>query len=110
MLSRHACALLALGGMTAAPRLAAASETDPWLGRDKALHFGVCAALGAGGWTLGALVDDEPATRLALGLGLPLAAGAAKELYDLSGRGDPSWRDLTWDGIGAVAGVLSGWA
>jgi putative lipoprotein len=37
---------------------------------------------------------------------LGLGAGIAKELVDLGGAGDPSWRDLTWDVLGTVTGVL----
>ena len=31
--------------------------------------------------------------------------GVAKELWDLSGHGDASWRDLTWDAVGTVTGL-----
>jgi uncharacterized protein YfiM (DUF2279 family) len=35
-----------------------------------------------------------------------VGVGAAKEVWDLDGHGDASWRDLTWDLIGATTGVL----
>ena len=35
-----------------------------------------------------------------------LGAGVGKELWDLNGPGDASWRDLTWDVIGTATGVL----
>ena len=37
--------------------------------------------------------------------GLSLAVGASKELFDLAGFGDPSWKDLTWDVVGTAVGV-----
>ena len=40
-----------------------------------------------------------------MGGGLALSAGIAKELWDLSGHGDASWRDLTWDVVGTVTGL-----
>lgn len=92
----------------AAPSTAPAS--DPWFGRDKALHFGVSAGLGAAGYGGGALACDEPWVPLATGTGLALSAGVAKELLDLAGMGSPSWRDLTWDVLGTATGVLSAWA
>ena len=39
------------------------------------------------------------------GASLALAAGAAKEGLDATGSGDPSWKDFTWDAIGAAVGV-----
>jgi hypothetical protein len=38
-----------------------------------------------------------------------MGAGVAKELWDLSGRGDPSWKDLAWDGVGTAAGLVTAW-
>jgi len=31
--------------------------------------------------------------------------GGGKELWDLTGHGDPSWRDFTWDVLGTAVGV-----
>ncbi|HVU50719.1 MAG TPA: hypothetical protein VHL80_08525 [Polyangia bacterium] len=93
-----ACAL-------AGPRPARAADPDPWLGRDKALHFGASAALAAGGYGATALVTDDQRVRLAVGGGFAFSLGIAKELWDLSGHGDASWRDLTWDAVGTVTGL-----
>ncbi len=49
--------------------------------------------------------EDRP-TRVTMSLALPLAAGIGKELWDETGRGDASWRDLTWDLVGAASGAL----
>lgn len=87
------------------PASARADERDPWLGRDKALHFSASAVIAGGAYGGSALFTDDRATRAALGVGVGLAAGIAKEVYDMTGRGDPSWRDLTWDAIGVTMGV-----
>jgi putative lipoprotein len=49
-------------------------------------------------------------TRAAAAVTVALGAGLAKEAWDLSGHGDPSWRDLTWDVIGTTTGVLIAYA
>jgi putative lipoprotein len=94
-------ALLSLSATTAS-----AQADDPWLSPDKALHFGVSAGLAGGGYGMGALVWDDFAPRIVCGAGLSLTLGIAKELFDLAGAGDASWRDLTWDLLGTTAGLL----
>jgi putative lipoprotein len=98
--------LLTLVGLHSS--LARADESDRWLARDKTLHATAGAALGAGGYGAGALVFDAPPARVVSGIVMSLGIGAAKEWYD-RGRGDPSWRDFAWDGIGAAAGVTIAW-
>jgi putative lipoprotein len=89
------------------------ADDDPWLSRDKALHFDVSAGLAAAGYGVSAgwLVDARWKS-LAIGGGVAFAAGAAKELLDASGivHGDPSWKDLTWDAAGALAGAALAWS
>jgi putative lipoprotein len=80
-------------------------DPDPWWGPDKALHFGATAVVAAGGYAGGALVFDDYLRAAALGSGLALGAGIAKEMLDLAGLGHPSWRDFTWDVIGVAAGI-----
>ena len=72
---------------------------------DKALHFGVSAGLAGGGYAVSALLLGRPWQRAVAGGTFSLTLGAAKELYDLSGHGDPSWRDFTWDVIGTAVGL-----
>jgi uncharacterized protein YfiM (DUF2279 family) len=88
---------------------AEARDDDPWLGHDKVLHFSVSVALGAGGYGAAALLVEPRWQRAAIGGSLALAVGGAKELYDLSYRGDPSWRDFTWDVLGSAVGVGVGY-
>jgi putative lipoprotein len=87
-----------------APR-AAASDADPWFGRDKALHFGVSAAIASSGYALGTALFEPRWKAATFGGGLAIAAGAGKELADLAGLGDPSWRDFTWDLLGTAVGL-----
>ena len=86
------------------------ADDDPWLAPDKGLHLGLSAGLAAAGYGLGALELDERYQALLLGGGLALLAGAWKELIDVRGAGDPSWKDFTWDVVGAVAGAVVAWA
>jgi putative lipoprotein len=88
---------------------ARASEPDPWWGADKGWHFGISIGIGAGGYGASAPWLPERWQRAATGAGVSIALGAGKELYDLSGRGDPSWRDFTWDLAGTAVGVGAAW-
>lgn len=96
-------ALLA-GWVTVGPT-AAHAEPDPWFGHDKELHFAAAASIAVVGYAGTSLVTPNRAGRAGAALGLAAAAGAAKELADRAGYGDPSWRDLTWDVAGAVVGT-----
>jgi putative lipoprotein len=81
------------------------ADPDPWFGRDKALHFGVSAGITGAAYGITALASDDIRIRIAFGAGVGVLAGAAKELADLAGLGDPSWKDFTWDLIGTAVGV-----
>jgi putative lipoprotein len=87
------------------PLRAHAADPDPWLGPDKALHFGVEAVFARGSYSAASFLWKERWKRAAIGGGVAFSAGIAKELYDLTGRGDPSWKDLTWDAIGTGVGI-----
>ena len=88
---------------------ARAADDDPWLGVDKAKHFGVSTGLGAGAyaglWLLGS--RDTPLLRLALAAGLALMPGLAKEIYD---AGQPrnrfSGKDMLYNAVGVTVGAL----
>ena len=101
---RRSSALLGLLICASASR-AAAQEADRWLAPDKALHFSVSAVLGAGSYAGATLVLEAPWQRALLAGGITLSLGVGKELYDATGHGDPSLRDLAWDVIGCVVGV-----
>ena len=82
------------------------SPQDPWLGRDKLLHFTVSAliqgaahaALRSRGSSYGQASWGAAA--------VTATAGVGKELWDRHRRRDFSFRDLTWDGIGGVSGAI----
>jgi putative lipoprotein len=88
---------------------AARAEPDPWLGRDKALHFSASALIAGAGYGGAAVLTEDRRWRLAAGAGLAIGAGAGKEIADSWGYGDPSWRDFTWDLIGAATGLGVAW-
>ena len=90
--------------------LASPSQADEWTGTDKTIHFGVSAAFSATGYAVSAPLFDNRWAPLLIGTGVSIGLGATKELYDLSGRGDPSWKDFTWDVLGAVTGALLAWS
>ena len=87
---------------TSAP---ANAEDDPWWGEDKALHFSFSAVIAAGGYGVAVPFTEERWHRALFGGGLAIAAGGAKEAYDATGAGNPSYRDFTWDVVGAATGV-----
>lgn len=95
----------------ALPLQARAADPDPWFGRDKALHFGISAALAGSGYAAGALIFPEHRTAPFLtGAGLSLTLGVGKEVLDhLSGRRF-SARDLVWDVAGTAVGLAVAWA
>jgi putative lipoprotein len=84
---------------------ACASDADPWFGPDKALHFGLSVLLSSGAYAASSIWLDTRPERAIAGASFSLTLGAGKELWDLSGHGDPSWRDFTWDAIGTGVGV-----
>ncbi|HMJ54442.1 MAG TPA: hypothetical protein VK540_20310 [Polyangiaceae bacterium] len=86
-----------------------AAEPDPWFGQDKALHFAVSASIAGGGYGVTTAFAEDRWKAFAIGGGAALAAGAIKESYDASGHGDPSWKDLGWDVIGAAVGLAIAW-
>ncbi|HEX4341042.1 MAG TPA: hypothetical protein VH062_34270 [Polyangiaceae bacterium] len=98
-------ALAASGTLLFGVSTAHAADPDPWLGQDKAIHFGVSAALAASAYGVSSLFLDRPWQRSVAGASFSLTLGAGKELYDLSGHGDPSWKDFTWDVAGTAVGV-----
>jgi putative lipoprotein len=91
--------------MTSAAR-AQQPDPDPWFGHDKALHFAASASIATIAYGGAALATDDRLTRIAASVTIALGAGVLKETWDLTGHGDASWRDLTWDVIGTTTGVL----
>ena len=106
---RRAAALASLALFTISTARAqqrAEPDSDPWFGRDKALHFAASASLAAVAYGGASLKTDDRPTRVAAAVTVALGAGLLKEAWDLTGHGDASWRDLTWDVVGTATGVL----
>lgn len=89
---------------------ASAGDPDPWLGPDKAVHFVASAGISATAYAVGAALWPDRTRPLVLGAAVGAAAGAGKETLDLLGYGDPSWRDLAWDGLGVAFGLAAAWS
>jgi putative lipoprotein len=107
--ARILLAVLTVSAVSAGPLGVAHAESadaDPWWGRDKLIHFSASASLAIVGYAGTSMGTESRPARAAAGAALAVGAGAAKELWDLDGHGDASWRDLTWDLIGAATGVL----
>ena len=101
--------LVAVSGGALVPAESFAADDDPWTSTDKVIHYGVSAGIAAGGYTVGVFVFEPRAYALALGAGVATVAGVGKELADLGGYGNASWKDLAWDGLGMVTGLGLAW-
>ena len=97
---------LVLGAVLLMTSTVRAQDADPWFGHDKALHFAASASLATVAYAGASLVTDDRPTRIVAAATVALAAGVIKEVWDLTGHGDASWRDLTWDVVGTTTGVL----
>lgn len=84
---------------------APAQADDAWWGTDKGLHYSASLLITVGGHGVSALVLEQPWQRAVAGASLGLTAGVAKEVHDLAGYGDPSWKDVVWDVAGVATGV-----
>ena len=85
----------------------ALSPTDPWFGRDKFLHFTVSAIIQCAAHSA---IRSRGASYAEASWGaaaVTASAGIGKELWDRHQKRDFSFRDLTWDGIGGVAGAVA---
>jgi putative lipoprotein len=103
------CATVVFLCLTAWPASARAADADPWWSGDKALHFTVSAGIAGTGYGVTTALARDRWKAFAIGGGLALAAGGLKEGYDATGHGDPSWKDLGWDVIGAAVGLAVAW-
>jgi putative lipoprotein len=90
-------------------RTSAGQANDPWFGTDKAQHFFISAFVES------VTFSGLRATRLSrtgslVGASIMTSAiGITKEIHDARSGGDPSAKDLMWDGAGIVAaGLLLG--
>ena len=84
-------------------------DPDPWFAKDKALHASVSGVIASGSYAVGTLIFDARGHALLAAGALTLTIGAGKELADLAGLGDPSWKDFAWDAIGTAVGLALAW-
>jgi putative lipoprotein len=103
-----AALVVALGLGATTP--ARAADPDPWLAKDKALHFGVSATIAGASYAVGAAFFEARGHALLAASGFTLAVGAGKELLDLAGYGDPSWKDFAADVAGTIVGLAIAWS
>jgi putative lipoprotein len=108
--STHALLLAGVALSLGSRAHAQQQDTDPWFGPDKALHFAASASIAVVVYAGASFKTDDRPTRAAAAVTIALGAGLLKEAWDLSGHGDASWRDLTWDVIGTTTGVLVAYA
>jgi len=89
----------------------ARAAEDSWTGTDKWYHLGFSTGIASGAY-LGAhsLLDQPPPCAFWIGWGTAVSAGATKEIFDAMGLGDPSWKDFTYDLLGALLGAGLTWA
>lgn len=107
--SRAAVLVLVVSALAPASARAQ-SDPDPWWAPDKALHLSASAVLASGGYVGAAALGADRPTRLLAGGVFALTLGVVKELADLAGLGQPSFKDLAWDAIGTALGLVVTWA
>lgn len=81
---------------------------DEWFAPDKLMHFLGGFFVTSIGYVVGSTAFDlDHDQARAAGVGAAVAASIGKEVWDgWTGRGDPSMKDLFWDGIGIGLGVV----
>jgi putative lipoprotein len=84
------------------------ADEDPWLGKDKFLHFTVSAGIAFGSYYLyrEELNNNETGSYYFSG-GITISIGALKEFYDAKHPESQtaSWKDMTADFLGMCAGL-----
>ncbi len=106
----RAGAAAVLVGLLLSSREAAAADPDPWLAKDKALHFGISAGIAGGTYAASAAIFEARGHALLTAAGVTIAIGAGKEMLDLAGYGTPSWRDFAADVAGTIVGLAVAWS
>ena len=80
-------------------------QKDSWFGPDKAKHFVVSAAIGAGSSTILKNNGSSDCDAAAGGISISLAIGAGKEYHDKYIKKKYwSWKDMFWNLIGGTVG------
>lgn len=77
------------------------------LQEDKVKHFAAGALISGSVQMLTYELTDSKGKSMLFGFGAGCVAGVAKELYDMTGRGNPSFKDALWTGVGAGVASIS---
>jgi putative lipoprotein len=107
--SRGVAFALTVAATLAAGDARADGADDSWTSTDKFIHYGVSAGIAVSGYVVGAMIFDTRAHALATGAVATTVAGVGKELADLTGYGNASFKDLAWNGLGMVTGLAVAW-
>lgn len=84
-----------------------ASAQLPALHVDKVKHFGMGALISGSAQTLAYQITGNRGKSMLIGFGTGMVAGIAKECWDMTGRGVPSFKDALWTTIGAGVASVS---
>jgi len=74
---------------------------------DKVEHFGAGALISGTTQIIAYSITQNRGKSMLIGFGTGVAAGIAKELYDATGHGCPSFRDAFWTSVGAGVASVS---
>lgn len=83
------------------------SKLNAQIQKDKVFHFVAGAVISAGSSIVMYKVTHKKNASILIGIGAGCLAGAAKELYDSTGRGDADSKDLLWSCAGASLSSVS---
>jgi putative lipoprotein len=81
-------------------------ERDSWFGVDKIKHFFMSAFIESMTFSGLQAAGANRNAAFAGAISATAALGVAKEMHDKKTKGVFSFRDLTWDGLGATAGLV----
>jgi len=80
---------------------------DSWFGIDKIKHFFMSAFIESVSYSALQAAHANHRTALTGAIGVTMAVGVGRELHDKRTPGKWfSYQDLTWDALGATAGVV----
>jgi len=81
----------------------AGDSGDRWFAIDKAKHFFMAAFVQSASFSALRLTGLGRHQSLVGATAIAGTVSIGKEIYDLRFGGDPSFKDLAWDGVGIVA-------
>jgi uncharacterized protein YfiM (DUF2279 family) len=83
---------------------------DSWWGEDKAKHLSVSFAISSAACMGLIAKHNDRNESLAGAIAGTIVIGLGKEIWDTFHPGQPSWKDLAADAVGALAGGFAAWA